>query len=213
MIYIPEWLPNFLKNISIWVPVAVMLISTGISVYTDIKWRKILNKVTFTTFILGIAWNIGWILFYGLYIQDYTIGIAIGIFVELAIMFGIMFGSFYLMYMMGGIGAGDVKLMGALSMWIFPWGQAPSTDFKFNIKSAMWLPWQSSIWLVSLIAISGGLFALYYVRKAKLGKQAIQYVKMGGRVDMELINQEKTYIPYGVPIAIGTLAYIIFIWI
>lgn len=212
MIYIPEWLPGFLRGISIWVPVVVMLVATGISVYTDIKWRKILNKVTFTTFLVGVAWNIGWILFYSLYIRDYTIGNVISIFIELAIMFGIMFGIFYIMYMMGGMGAGDVKLMGALSMWLFPWGQAPFTGFIVNLKD-FWLPWQTAAWITALIAVAGGIFALYYVRKAKLGKQAIQYMKMGGQVKMDLVDQQKTYIPYGVPIAFGTLAFILFIWL
>lgn len=207
MIYIPFWL----MDLAIWIPVVALLVATGISTYTDIKWRKILNKVTFTTFFAGLAWNVAWILIFILYMGMDPATVILGTLIDIAIMFAIAFGIFYVMYMMGGMGAGDVKLVGALSLWIYPW-KAEVSAIVGELTEA-WISWQLVIWLVALIAVAGGIFAIYYIRKAKLGKEALQYVKMGGQVKLDLVDQQKTYIPYGVPIAVGTLAFILFIWL
>lgn len=207
MINIPFWLLDLAK----WLPIAVMIVATGISMYTDLKWRRILNKVTFATFFAGIAWSMFWILFYTVHLNAWSMTTLFSVLTDIGIVFAIGFGSFYIMYMMGGMGAGDVKLLGALSLWVFPWHSIFA--MAMGETEQMWAPWQSVVWLVALIAIAGGLFAIYYIRKAKLGREAIQYVKMGGKVQLDLLDHEKTYIPYGVPIAIGTLAFILFIWL
>ncbi len=72
----------------------------GISGFFDVKERKIPNKITFTGIMVGVVINLitgGWT---GLLL---SIG---GMLAGLAI--------FFLPFVMGGMGAGDVKLMGAI---------------------------------------------------------------------------------------------------
>lgn len=68
--------------------------------YTDTFHRKIYNKVTYPAMLLGIVGNTiatGW---HGL--QTSLFGLVLG------------FGLFFLAWMFGGMGGGDVKLMGAI---------------------------------------------------------------------------------------------------
>ena len=79
-------------------PIAVIV--TLISVYTDCRWRKIKNSVTFSAIILGLLLHTlsnGWI---GLIFA--AIGLLVGV------------GLMLIPFLYGQMGAGDVKLMGAL---------------------------------------------------------------------------------------------------
>ena len=78
----------------------LLLMLVGASGFFDARERKIPNKITFTGILIGLAFNLitgGWT---GL-LQ--SIG---GMLAGLAI--------FFLPFVMGGMGAGDVKLMGAI---------------------------------------------------------------------------------------------------
>ena len=86
----------------------VMAISVGIftviAAITDYKARKIYNVLTVPFFVLGIIYQLvfnGWEgLMYG------GLGFLAG------------FGSFFLIWIVGSGAAGDVKMMGALSIWL-----------------------------------------------------------------------------------------------
>ncbi len=81
---------------------AIALIIALISAYTDLRYRKILNWVTLPAIPLGLILQglfFGWS---GLI--DAGWGFLIG------------FGFFFVFYLFGGMGAGDVKLMGALGV-------------------------------------------------------------------------------------------------
>lgn len=79
-------------------------IFTVIAAITDYKARKIYNVLTVPFFVLGIIYQLvfnGWEgLMYG------GLGFLAG------------FGSFFLIWIVGSGAAGDVKMMGALSIWL-----------------------------------------------------------------------------------------------
>lgn len=75
----------------------VLLLVTG---YTDLRYRKVFNAVTFPAIGLGLILHP---VFFGIPgLKSALIGFAVG------------FGIFFLIYIWGGIGGGDVKLVGAI---------------------------------------------------------------------------------------------------
>lgn len=70
----------------------------------DIRIKKIPNKLTLPVFGLGIVYQLAFNGFAGL--ADGGLGFALG------------FGLLFVLWMVGGGGGGDVKLMGGLAMWL-----------------------------------------------------------------------------------------------
>ncbi|QGQ22831.1 prepilin peptidase [Gimesia benthica] len=93
-----------LTQLSLYVMAISVGIFTIIAAITDYKSRKIYNVLTVPFFVLGIVYQLafnGWEgLLYGF------LGFIAG------------FGIFFLIWMAGSGAAGDVKMMGALSMWL-----------------------------------------------------------------------------------------------
>lgn len=77
-----------------------LMILLIICLYSDLKYRKIYNKFTFSAMLLG--------LFFHALSGGFT-GLKFSLYGLLA---GLMF--FFLPFVLGGVGAGDVKLMGAI---------------------------------------------------------------------------------------------------
>ena len=101
----------------------------------------------------------------------------------------------YLPFACGGIGAGDVKLLGVV-------GAFKGAGFAF--------------WTFLCAALLGGLFALLFLIKRKELRQTV--AKMGGALKLFLFScfrvwnmgeldeeKERVTIPYGVAIALGSL--------
>jgi len=90
-----------------WIFVAVAGAAVVIAATTDL-WRfKVYNALTFPTLVAGLAasaWVGGW---WGL--ADGVSGALLG------------FGLLLVPFVMGGVGAGDVKLLTALGAWLGPW--------------------------------------------------------------------------------------------
>ncbi len=92
-----------------WTPqqlvfVAGVIALTATAAYTDIRRHRIPNWLTLPFFAAGWiyqGWSHGWP---GL--QDGLLGFAIG------------FGTYFVLWMVAGGGGGDVKLMGAISVWL-----------------------------------------------------------------------------------------------
>jgi prepilin peptidase CpaA len=166
------------------------------SVYFDLKERRIPNTLT----VPVILWAI----------LSFTLdnGFNGFIFSFSGLILG--FAVFFIPFIIGGMGAGDVKLMAAIGSL---------TGWVFTLKSTL------------LIGISGGLIViLYTIYKGELLevlrniiglaiKPIVSFLyRMTGnqkilKVYEQIIVKEtmifKTYIPYGVAIAIGTFMMLI----
>lgn len=175
---------------------AILLMLISVSGFCDLKERKIPNKITFNGILIGLIFNTvngGW---YGL-LQG-----SLGLFAGLAI--------FFLPFAMGGMGAGDVKLMGAIGALM---------GWRFSVMTALYS------------AIVGGIMVLLhllYTRKLRetltkmlyalvniilqfairLGYNETVY-KAHEKISKNGHDYKKIYIPYGVAIAGGAVLVLI----
>lgn len=84
--------------------VAVAAIFTAAAAVWDLRERRIPNKLTAPVFLAGVMYQAA---FHGL--------AGLG---DAALAFLLGFGTLFVLWMIGGGGGGDVKLMGALSVWL-----------------------------------------------------------------------------------------------
>lgn len=80
---------------------------TLVTAWTDLRTRRIPNKVTVTMFVCGLIWQTA---FHG------TSGLLTGL-----AGFAVGFGLFFVLWMIGTAGGGDVKLLGGLGVWLGAW--------------------------------------------------------------------------------------------
>lgn len=174
----------------------VLILLLSLSVRFDIAERRIPNKLT----IPVILWGIG------------TAGIFSGVNGILFSVSGFLVGLavFFIPFAMGGIGAGDVKLMAAVGSL---------------------LGWKLTVYSALLTAIAGGIIVIGYT--VYTGKFVGMIKNMGIHVIKWILyiiyswrrsegvytkykslrlskaDEEKIYIPYGVAIAAGTLIVLV----
>lgn len=170
----------------------LLLFMLYFSVRSDVIERRIPNKLTFPIILWGFISGGIYSGFNGMLfsISGFLVGLAV----------------FFIPFAMGGMGAGDVKLMAAVGS-ILGW--------KLTVYSAL------------LTAIAGGIIVIgYMVYKGKIigmiknmGIHLIKWIlyiiylvthsdRVYGKYrsfNVSKIDEEKTYIPYGVAIAVGTL--------
>ena len=155
----------------------VTFVVCGISIVTDIRIRKILNIVTYPAILLGFVLNP--ILHYG-YSQSVGLG-----FLHSLLGFLLGFGFFFIFYIFGkgkNMGAGDVKLMGAIGAL---------------------LGWEMTLNAIIFTAFTGLLVAIF------LFFPLLYTMIKSGNV-LALKGYGKLTMPYGVSIGIGTILAILF---
>ncbi|MGG1676383.1 prepilin peptidase [Neobacillus sp. NRS-1170] len=160
----------------------ILIIVLFICLYTDVKSRKILNIVTLPTIVFGIVYNI------------FTTGFAGFLFSGKGLLAGL--GLLIIPYLLGGMGAGDVKLMAAI-------GALMGTSFVFY----------SFIYT----AIIGGVIALLLIIKTRGFTNSIKSLFFNvvffrsnlGSMVLPKDNKSSISFPYGVAIVLGTLSTLI----
>lgn len=150
-----------------------------ISLYTDLRYRKIYNIILFPAFFLALIYH-----FYTGSIGGLLFGIK-----------GATFGLTLLLipFMLGGMGAGDVKLLAVIGAW-----QGPQF-----------------VWFCFLCtAIVGGVIAAVQLSRSGRLFQSLKYILFTFIPGTPKVNAFGTLatakageaFPYGVAIAAGTLA-------
>lgn len=130
-----------------------LLIAVWIS-WSDLKTRKIPNYLTLSAALAGLAYNLiiyGW---GGL--ADGALGLLLG------------FGFLILPYILGGMGAGDVKALAALGAWLGPAGTLCLFCYMAiagGFMSLAVLVWRRQLWqrLLNLVLCQENLSALVQV--------------------------------------------------
>lgn len=153
-------------------------IGIGIAVLTDWRYRKIPNWLTFSLIIIGLTLNT---------LEGNLAGLE-----KSLLGFSVGFLLLFLPFQCGGVGGGDVKLMGALGSFL-----GPLLIFKVFLASA----------------IFGGLFSLVFaIKRKKLGqicshiKAKILYLLITKKVLLESdVTRERLFIPYSFAIGCGFL--------
>jgi|SRR4051812_7186830 prepilin peptidase CpaA len=165
-----------MHSIAMWPTLVVVAIAT----FTDLRSRRIPNWLVLPFLLVGIfvsTWVQGW---YGL--AHSLEGMGLG-----ALLFGVL-------YFMGGMGMGDVKLVAAIGAWVGP----------------------SQLGLALVITgIAGGIMALCWAAAGGFlgelfngtGELIFGMKKRGMRPppDLVLSNPATRKLPYAPAIAIGTL--------
>lgn len=158
----------------------VLFAALTISIITDLKSRRILNHITFSVIAFGLFYHLidgGWqgMLFSG---KGFLLGLAL----------------LLIPFALGGMGAGDVKLLAAI-------GALKGSAFVF-----------SSFLYICLI---GGVLALgVLLLKGKVKDTArrmlwsLGLVRTSPRTSLQLLDSKELHysLPYAVPIALGTLS-------
>jgi prepilin peptidase CpaA len=156
----------------------VLITALLISLITDISKRKILNIVTLPTILFGFIYNtfnngLDGFLFSG---KGFLLGLSL----------------LLIPYLLGGMGAGDVKLMAAI-------GALMGTSFI--------------LYSFVYIALIGGLISVILIMKQNGIKNSFksfyfQVFFLGGNLGSLLFSKDKSSsisFPYGVAIVFGTL--------
>jgi prepilin peptidase CpaA len=156
-----------------WWPTVVVL---GVATFTDIRSRRIPNWLVFPFFGIGIlvsCWFHGW---HGL--GQSLGGAGLGL---------LLYGIFFIM---GGMGAGDVKLSAGIGAWIGP---------------------SQLLFALVLTSLVGGVMALVWAaRGGFLGElfghtSGLLFGSKKERGEAVLTNPKRRRMPYAPAIAIGTL--------
>jgi prepilin peptidase CpaA len=158
----------------------------GAAVY-DVRYRRIPNWLTVGGILLGLVLNAflyqGW--------PGLRIGLA---------GFGLGFGAYFLLYVLRAMGAGDVKLMGAVGAVV---------------------GWQNWFGIFVITAIIGGLMAMILVLIKKRTKTTLFNVgvilnemKAGrpaylAKEELDVKNPKALGLPHGAVIAVGTLFFLV----
>ena len=174
----------------------VILLILILSVKSDVTERRIPNKLTVPVILWGIV----------------TAGIYSGFNGILFSLSGFLVGLavFFVPFVMGGMGAGDVKLMAAIGS-VLGW--------KLTLYSALLTAVAGGIIVIGYMIYIGKFFGMiknigvHFIRWALyisyLATQKEGLHKRYSSLDVSEVQNEKTYIPYGVAIAVGTLVVLV----
>jgi len=154
-----------------WPIAAVLVVAT----FTDVRSRRIPNWLVLPFFGLGVAvsgWLYGW---HGVGMSFAGAGLGL-------LLYGILF-------WMGGMGAGDVKLCAAIGAWIGPGQLFISLILTALVGGAMALTW----------AFFGGFLKELFLHTGDLAFRSKE------RGEVTLTNPLRRKMPYAPAIAVGTL--------
>jgi prepilin peptidase CpaA len=165
-----------IHSVAWWPTVAVLAVAT----FTDVRSRRIPNWLVLPFMAAGIgvqAWQHGW---HG--VAQSLEGLALG-----AVLFGVLFA-------MGGMGMGDVKLAAAIGAWIGPAQLLLALVLTGLVGGVMALAW----------ALAGGFLAELL---SGSGDLLLGWKKRGtlAHPELHLANPRARKMPYAPAIAIGTL--------
>ena len=174
----------------------LLLLLVSLSAAFDVKERRIPNKITFMGIIVGLLFNLfagGWA---GL--LNSFLGMLAGIAI------------FFIPFAMGGMGAGDVKLMGsigALMGWRFSLETAIYSALVGGVMVLVYLVYTRKL----LDILSGMLLVLVQVLNRIIQKKGYseKLMKIEKTFYKNGKEYKKIYIPYGVAIAGGTVLVLI----
>ncbi|MEO0253837.1 MAG: A24 family peptidase [candidate division WOR-3 bacterium] len=155
-----------------------------ISVYTDLKYGKIFNKLTFPFFFTGFLYNFMFKGFSGL--------------VSSFIGFLVSFIPFFIFFQLGGVGGGDVKLLAGIGSWV-------------GYPEVLWIIFMTSIsglFISILVSLFKGKIEFVLKGAFREGKESVRnfiFSLIAKNPEFLDKNREfKLYVPYSLAIASGT---------
>lgn len=175
---------------------SILLVIILVSGFFDLKERKIPNKITFTGILVGILFNLftgGWMGF----LQG-ILGLSVGLTI------------FFLPFAMGGMGAGDVKLMGAIGALM---------GWRFSVMTAIYSAIVGGIMVLIHLLYTGKLRETFKKMLYAMINILLQFaIRLGYNETVYRAHEKfskndhdykKIYIPYGVAIAGGAVLVLV----
>lgn len=160
-----------------WWNIPLLLILAGIVIYTDCRYRLVPNWLTLPMIGAGL---IGHLLEGGLTgLLDFGLGLAIGFF------------PLFVVWLLGGVGAGDVKFLAAI-------GALSGAEFVFKVAL-----------LGSLI---GGIFALYrfvYFGRKRIWLRFLLWQAGLRDTSGPILTREQSEFPYAVAFGLAVFYVLI----
>ncbi len=163
----------------------ILIILIAVCVFTDLRERKIYNKVLLPAVILAFFYHI------------YTAGLTGGYFSLKGLLIGM--GLLLIPYSMGGIGAGDVKFLGVI-------GSLKGTSFIF----ATFLAGSIAGGIMAVYCLSKNKKLLFTIKKLFF-PFLYRYGLIIDQTESSEGSKSKSTIPYGAAIAVGAVAAAYFV--
>ncbi len=165
-------------------PVSIALTAAMIAAITDVWKFKVYNALTLPLLVSGLI--------YHAFYSDLTGSL-------LGILFG--FAALIALYIVGGMGAGDVKLMAAIGAWL----GMPLTFYVFIASSLA-----AGVYAIGLVAWTGRVgetvvnLHIFWLRLSTVGR----YLGSEDRIESEVRRSDRRsrVIPFGAMVAIGIIA-------
>ena len=165
--------------------VATLVVFVALCVVTDVWMRRIPNAISGPAMVLGITLNTAYMGSAGLLQSLSGLGIVIGVLLW--------------PFAMGGIGGGDVKMMGAMGALLGP------RLALMGLAAGMILGGAAMVWHLTR---QGRLREK--VRATALMFQAAAMTRSLDPLRVSAADQGAVALPYSVPLGLGTLAALIF---
>jgi prepilin peptidase CpaA len=173
------------------IPASIVLLASLVAAVLDVWKFKVYNALTVPLLLTGLIYHT----------------IASGLQGLQGSLMGILFGFAVLIviYAMGGIGAGDVKLMAAVGAWLC----MPLTFYVFVLSALA-----SGAYAALLILSSGNLRETWIELQVVLFRIMAfgQYLGADGRLEDEMKRADRRHrlVPFGAMLVVGLLAVILF---
>jgi prepilin peptidase CpaA len=172
------------------IPVIVVVAATMILAVTDLWKFRVYNAVTLPLMLSGLVFNAA-------APQGAGLGTSL-----LGALFG--FGVLLVLYIMGGMGAGDVKLMAGIGAWL----GMPLTFYVFIASSLA-----AGLYSVILLTLGRNLsetwtnFQILWLRLGAIGR----HLGAANRVEQELVRSDRRHrlIPFAAMIIVGLVVVLI----
>ena len=175
------------------VPIAIVLIASLVMAVTDLWKFKVYNVLTIPLLLSGFVYHS---------VVSGAAGIQTSL---LGAFFG--FGVLLLFFLMGGMGAGDVKLMAACGAWLgLPW------TFYLFIASSL----AAGIYSIGLLFVGKRFeetrenFKIIWLQLVVIGR----HLGTGEQIESELERPDRRcrVVPFAAMMSVGVLALVIWSW-
>ena len=170
---------------------------TAAAALCDVRTRRIPNRLTVPVFVLGLVYQI---VFNGWSGAESSSGIAEAGLKNALLAFAMGFGTLFVLWLIGGGGGGDVKLMGALSVWL---GFQP-TLLVMMASTVFVLVGTLAVMGWSLISKTPSKTTAKFIATSKPTKPEMQPVR-----ETVEERQNRRIMAYGVPVALATWAVVL----
>jgi prepilin peptidase CpaA len=182
------------------IPILIVLLSSLVAAATDVWKFKVHNLLTLPLLLSGILYHV-------LVSGSSEAGWTVGLFNSLL---GILCGAgiLFLCYLMGGMGAGDVKLMAAVGAWL----GFPLTFYVFVASSLA-----AGLYAVVLIVACGRVrqtwvnLQIIWHRLAAVGRHLGAEDRIEAEVDRD--DRRRRIIPFAAMVAVGIILVAVWCWL